>query len=206
MPPGLGMSLVLTSFTWSCMDKPMKLSQLTRSQLERVNKLLEEKESLEAQLAAINDELDSIGGDQGAAIQPKARAIKVGKAKRGQIKEQVIEILKSSGPSGITLKELSQQLGVNSRRLSIWFTTTGKKVKEIQRLGRGQYGWVESKATAETKAAIIKPKRKMNDAQRAKIGAGAKKRWAKFRAAKKAAADAKASGKGKGKGKDSVPF
>ena len=47
----------------------MKLSQLTSSQLERAANLFKEKEILESKIAAINEEIDSIGGDQGAAIQ-----------------------------------------------------------------------------------------------------------------------------------------
>jgi AraC-like DNA-binding protein len=65
-----------------------------------------------------------------------------------KLKDAIIQELKSTGNQGINLKDLASKLGATSTQLSIWFGTTGKKMKEIVKLGRGQYAWTASPVTA----------------------------------------------------------
>ena len=59
----------------------------------------------------------------------------------GQLKESVIQLLKEAGPKGLTLKEICGKLGLRKGHLDNWLYATGKKIKEIKRIGRGVYAW-----------------------------------------------------------------
>lgn len=69
-------------------------------------------------------------------------ARKGGKSKRGATKERIIELVKGAGKGGIGVGELAAKLGVKYNNAYVWFATTGKKVKEIKKVGKAQYAWV----------------------------------------------------------------
>ncbi len=70
------------------------------------------------------------------------KASKPAKGKRGAVKEAIIDVIKGAGKTGVTVKEVAQTLGIKYANASVWFGSTGKKVKEIKRLSRGTYAWV----------------------------------------------------------------
>ena len=75
--------------------------------------------------------------------EPKAKGQvepKTGK-KFGHLKESVIQLLKAASPKGVTLKEICAKLGLSQGHLNTWFHATGKKIKEIKKIGRGVYAW-----------------------------------------------------------------
>lgn len=75
-----------------------------------------------------------------AAKAPKASgAKKGGSGKRGHLREAIISALQKAGSSGLSIKELSEKLKVKAANLHVWFSTTGKKVAEIQKVGEGRY-------------------------------------------------------------------
>ena len=73
---------------------------------------------------------------------PSRKLGKAGKAKRGAMKEAIIEMLKGAGKAGITVNGVAEALGVKYGNASVWFGSTGKKVKGIKRIARGTYAWV----------------------------------------------------------------
>jgi hypothetical protein len=94
----------------------MSLTDLSSAQLERAVALLKEKESIQAQLERVNRSLESlgrgeIGAEKAGAVSKKGRP----GGRRGRLK--------------------------NPENVSIWFYTTGKKVKGIQRVGKAQYAF-----------------------------------------------------------------
>lgn len=72
-----------------------------------------------------------------------AQAGEASRSKRGAVKEAIIAAVKAAGKAGISVKDVALQLGVKYGNVSVWFGSTGKKVKEIKRVGRGTYAWVK---------------------------------------------------------------
>lgn len=70
----------------------------------------------------------------------KARAAS-GKSggKRGALKDKIITTLREAGAKGVSVKELSKSLGVKNQNLHVWFSSTGKSLGTIQKVGTGRY-------------------------------------------------------------------
>ena len=71
-----------------------------------------------------------------------AKKAKANGAKPAVTKAGIIEMLKSAGKDGITVKDLALKLGVKTQRLFVWFSGTGKKVKQIKKTAPAKYAWV----------------------------------------------------------------
>ena len=80
----------------------------------------------------------------GTAVNPVAqpKPAKVGRQKRGGLKDSVVALVKATGQRGITVAEVAAKLGAKPRRIFDWFKSTGKGVKEITNVGRARYGWL----------------------------------------------------------------
>lgn len=123
---------------------------------EIIQALNAEKARLEQELDRVNKLLELAGGSTPRIGRPTAEkgTGKRGRRARGgkgQIKEAVVAEIQAAGPAGIAVKDIASKIGVPASRLGTWFATTGKRVKEIQRLNRGVYHWGgESTAPVET--------------------------------------------------------
>ena len=115
----------------------MDLTKLTSKEFNRIYKLLQEKEKLLSRIAEIDAALSGIS--TGA---PRQRAKRTS-ASRGKLKEEIIETLKAS-PEGISAKDIAEKIAVPRQNLAAWFSSTGKKIPQIQKLGRGIYTWKEN--------------------------------------------------------------
>jgi hypothetical protein len=136
----------------------MNLTTLTTRDLARIQKLIERKEALGEQIAAIDAELDSIDAGaplpspagsraaRGAAAPKAARAAKGRKAKggktgRGELKARISDELMSAGSQGVKVKDLAARLGTSYGNVTAFFQTTGKKMQEIKKVGPAQFAW-----------------------------------------------------------------
>jgi hypothetical protein len=74
------------------------------------------------------------------AVKPKAAkaAAGAGRGKRGALKEQILAALKSAGAKGVSVKDLSDKLGVKTQNVHVWFSTTGKTVG-VEKVSPGVY-------------------------------------------------------------------
>jgi hypothetical protein len=141
----------------------MSLATLTSKELSRIQKLVERKEVLAQQISEINGELESIESGAGESERPgssaggpaaasrSARAAtpsapqrksKGRRAVRGQLKEKITAELQSAGSQGMRVKDLAANLGTSYGNITAFFQSTGKKMREIKKIGRGQYAWV----------------------------------------------------------------
>ena len=134
----------------------MNLMQLTSADLKQIVKLLEEKETLQSQLAKIDAELAAYEGGGAAKAakgkpgrkpgpQAQAKPAKAKRAKRGALKAGIVELLRGAGKGGISVKELAGNLGLGYSRVFAWFYKTGANIKEIKKAGPGKYAWIEKK-------------------------------------------------------------
>ena len=127
----------------------MNLSSISSSDFVNIAKLLKAKDSLLAQVAEINDELSAFESSGGGGHKPAKKiraASKAPRAKRGALKDTVIALLKEAGAAGLSVKDLSAKTGVKGANIHAWFFTTGKKIKEIQKVGKSTHAWVEAAA------------------------------------------------------------
>ena len=134
-----------------------------------------------------------------AAAKSQAKPTKKSKAVRpGGLKDRILALLDAAGPDGLRVKDISAKLGVKSTNVSVWFSTTGKKL--TIKIEPGRFASKSAKPTSAPSAlaeAPAKPvaaavptkaakKGKLSPEAKARIGAAAKARWAAARAAKSA--------------------
>lgn len=157
----------------------MSLSHLSIGSLEKLIVLVKKREALQAELAAIENQLVSaLGTTPAPASKPKpatrkarktkgkaprgfkpaaspvatkpeakptqpAKSAKTGKrgsrGRRGALKQSILAALKSAGPSGLSVKELSAKTGAKNQNLHVWFSTTGKSVSGLKKTKAGTW-------------------------------------------------------------------
>ncbi len=62
---------------------------------------------------------------------------------RGGLKGRIIRALRASGDKGVTVKDLAGKLGKSYGNISVWFHTTGKRIKEIKKVAPGKFAWAD---------------------------------------------------------------
>jgi hypothetical protein len=142
----------------------MNLTNINTNALRNLIKLTQRKESLLNEIQKIESQLASLltgkavrstGKRRGRPAKAKkadrpAKATKgrsSGKrAPRGQIKKKILAALKAAGDAGMKVTDLSKKIGVKNANVHVWFSSTGKKLPEIKRVGKGHFKLVEKKA------------------------------------------------------------
>jgi len=156
----------------------MDFSKLNPDVLRELIKLSELKASLQKQLSDLDARLAALasgkpvkktaaaagkrrgrppGKAPKAAKAPKqAKAPKAPKAeksgRRGALKGQILELLSTAGPEGASVKDISAKLGVKNQNVHVWFSTTGKKLPEISKVGEARYAFSASSAAPSAPA------------------------------------------------------
>lgn len=74
-----------------------------------------------------------------AAKAPAAKAADKSLGRRGALKGKIIAALRAAGDKGIAVKDLSKKIGVKNQNVHVWFSSTGKKLGVIQKVGSGSY-------------------------------------------------------------------
>lgn len=126
----------------------VNLASLSASDFVRIARLLKVKESLLAKVAAIDAELSAFesGGTpaprRGRPAKAASAAPKASRAKRGAMKDTIISLLKEAGKEGLSVKDIAAKTGLKGANIHAWFFNTGKKIKEIQKVGKSTHAWV----------------------------------------------------------------
>ena len=138
---------------------PMDLSKFNTSILESLIKLtkkrdilLDELKKLEAAITSVTSggksepatvrRRRSTGRRRSAAPAAEIKTAKDSEAqtgRRGALKARILAALRAAGDKGVAVKELSAKLGVKNQNVHVWFSSTGKKLGTIQRVGAGRY-------------------------------------------------------------------
>ena len=144
----------------------MDLSHITSQSLRRILNLAERKDQLVKLVAELENEITKVfsGVVAPASKSPakkSAPARKAGKrksarkAKSGALKAKVLSLLENAGTGGLKVKEIAEKLGVPAANISVWFSTTGKKL--TRKLAPGRYAVKGAKpASAPVKALPVK--------------------------------------------------
>ncbi len=109
---------------------------------EKREKLTAELEAIEARLSAAlktnPSAATAVSGKPGRKASVKVgRPAKAATGKRGAIKGFILDTLQAAGEAGVAVKDLASSLGVKPGNIHVWFATTGKTIKEIQKVGPG---------------------------------------------------------------------
>lgn len=127
----------------------MTLTNLNSRSLRSLIKLTERKEALVLEIEKIDAQLSSL--ILGKSVPPAKRRgrpakstatakAKSGKrAKRGTLKTKIFAALRAAGEEGMKVPALSKKIGVKSQNVHVWFSSTGKKLPEIKRIGKGHF-------------------------------------------------------------------
>jgi hypothetical protein len=146
--------------TYKITNIVMNLTNITSIGLRSLIKLTERKESLIKQIESIEGELASLisgkparttGKRRGRPAKKGAKASsptsrKAKRAPRGTIKKKIITALKAAGDAGMKVTDLSKKIGVKNANVHVWFSSTGSKLPEIKKVGKGHYKIQEKKA------------------------------------------------------------
>jgi hypothetical protein len=139
----------------------MNLTNINTSALRNLIKLTERKETLLAEIEKIESQLGAlltgksvrVGGKRRDRPAKKGKASKAPKAgrsakraPRGTLKKKIFAALKAAGEAGMKVTDLSKKIGVKNANVHVWFSSTGKKLPEIKRVGKGHFKLVEKKA------------------------------------------------------------
>ena len=129
----------------------MDLSKININTLREMLKLSERKEELLKNLKELEKTImlytnvsPSEPSPNQAAVKKKSRAktshnSSGQRASRGTMKTIILEALKEAGPAGIKIPDLAQKIGVKNANVHVWFSNTGKKLPEIERIGAGLF-------------------------------------------------------------------
>ena len=102
------------------------------------------KETLVAQLEKLERELAAYSGGQGQgqAVKLTGRKEKKSATGRGQLKAQILSALQAAGKMGLTVKDLAVKAGTKPANVYSWFYATGRKIKNIKKVGEARYAWI----------------------------------------------------------------
>ena len=143
----------------------MNLTQIASADLKRVVGLVEQKETLLAQIAKIDAELAGFqSGEPAEAAAPAkgkpgrkpGRPAKAEAGRSGAMKAAITELLTAAGASGLSVQEIAAKLKAKPGNVHVWFSSTGKTIKQVKKLGPGRYGWAAASEPVVAPAAAVK--------------------------------------------------
>jgi len=125
----------------------MKISDLQANVLRELLELTERRERLAAELDEVERRIAAIYDGKNGARPDEIESLRLrrgsGKrrsgSKRGAVRAAVLQALRESGIEGISVTEMARAIGQKPENLHVWFSTTGKKVEQIEKLGPGRY-------------------------------------------------------------------
>lgn len=126
----------------------MDITKLSSDDLRDIIRLLEQKETLQAELEKVDKALvNYVGGNSATKRVAKTKrsgGVSSGGAKRGRkskVKDEVMALLKEAFPQSMAVRDLADRIGVKLSSMNAWFSTSGKKIDQIEKAGVGRYVW-----------------------------------------------------------------
>ena len=186
----------------------MDIKHITSDSLRSLLSLTDKKEQLIKAIADVENQIaKTLKGaatttkEVAEAVTPFKKAKKTRKARKarkakaskpGGLKERILALLQAAGDEGLRVKDIAAKLASMPANISVWFSTTGKKITAKLEPGRYAAKGAAKTAPARKPAKKVKPANKvkakkksgLSAAGRARIAAAAKARWAAHRAAK----------------------
>lgn len=211
----------------------MSLTHITSQSLRHLLTLTEKKEQFLKGIEDVENEIAKVlkgtaksvveAAEAATPFKPakkakrKKAARKTKAGKKGGLKEQILAVLHDAGDQGLKVKEIAEKLGAKAGNISVWFSTTGRKL--TTKIEPGRYAVKGARpvaASTQTVTGYLKPPASMKSAGkkaarkpakgkkkggispegRARLAANMKARWAARKAAKPEAKAGKPAKKG----------
>ena len=137
----------------------MNLSNINSNSLRNLVKLIKRKDSLAKEIEKIDSQLSSLLGGKslpsgkrpgrpaGKKASKATPSKKKKRAPRGALKKKIFAALRTAGNAGLKVPDLSKKVGAKNVNVHVWLSTTGKKLPEIKKLGKGHYKLQEKTST-----------------------------------------------------------
>ena len=129
----------IESFTSASMRSLVSLA-------EKREKLLEQVQSLESEIAAVLSNLPTkiATGKKGRTFKSVIKSTRGSKVERkgqkpGALKERILEMLRAAGDMGVTVSEIAEELSIRPANVHVWFSTTGKRLEEVKKVAPGRF-------------------------------------------------------------------
>jgi len=175
----------------------MNIKHITSDSLRRLLNLTDKKEQLIKSIQDVENEIArTLLGAATTVVEAAESVVPAKSAKRkggrkkskksGGLKARVLSLLEAAGDQGLRVKDIADKLGSTPGNISVWFSTTGKKLTNKIEPGRYAIKGSSTKTSQAGKPAKAKKKSKMSPEGRAKIAAMMKARWEARRAGKAA--------------------
>jgi hypothetical protein len=147
----------------------MDLTKINTSALRNLMKLTERKEALVNEIEKIESQLASLfsgkavstgskrrgrPAKKGRPGRPAGKKVKAAKsapgkvkrrAPRGALKKKIFAALKAAGNAGMKVTDLSKKIGVKNANVHVWFSSTGRNLPEIKKVGKGHFKFEDKK-------------------------------------------------------------
>jgi hypothetical protein len=116
--------------------------------LKQLVKLSERREAHLAHVQAIDREINRVQEQFGIPCRETGDVAPISfsgdsaprtRAKRGALKDKIMSYLKQAGSKGATVRELSEQLGVPTANLYVWFNGTARNIAGLKKVGAARY-------------------------------------------------------------------
>jgi hypothetical protein len=129
----------------------MKVSDINTQTLTALLSLTKKKETLLAKVAEVEKEIAGLASGEVLAATRILRAKSIKKRRgvakgpkkprspKGFMQEQIIKLLQAAGEVGAGVKELAQKVDKPVAQVHVWFSTTGKKLGQFQKLESGNW-------------------------------------------------------------------
>ena len=119
----------------------MSLANLSSASLQRLVELITEKEAIQLKLVKIQNSIEALAAGSASKASPVTVPTKKRSThRRGKLKERLLKALDAAGKEGLTVKDLAATLRAKPTSVSVWFYTTGKKIKGLKKVGPAKYG------------------------------------------------------------------
>ena len=120
----------------------MSLANLSSATLQRLVELITEKEAIQLKLVKIQNSIEALAAGSASKESPIAVPTKKRSTRRrGKLKERLLKALDAAGKEGLTVKDLAATLRAKPTSVSVWFYTTGKKIKGIKKVGKARFAY-----------------------------------------------------------------
>lgn len=128
----------------------MSLSNLSIKQLEHAVELLKERDAIQSKLDEVTRGLHFLENDQSLAQDAENNSsLSISSRKRTKnsrglvgLKEAILELLKTAGIKGLSVKEVAARLNGNENSIRTWIYTEGKKIAGIRKVAPGTFTYV----------------------------------------------------------------
>ena len=170
----------------------MSLTHITSQSLRHLLSLTERKEQFLKDIVEVENEIaKALKGaatsvvEAAEAVTPfkpakKSKGKKYRKAKASNsagLKERILALLHDAGDQGLRVKEIAEKLAAKPANISVWFSTTGKKL--AKKIEPGRYAVKGAKKSAATSSRTVTGYLKPPASIQAEIKKAAKKSNAK---------------------------